>query len=271
MSEILQDASQSALDTAIERHTIDYYTRLGRLPHGEVYEDAELLWVMTGIPNWNLVLRAQLEPPQIASSIEQVKAFFRTRRQQVQWYPGPSTTPPALGQHLSAHGWHYVGEASMMALDGLTIHEEQAIPDDIQIALVSDQEGLRSWFDTFLLTHPADDLGKMIGWNARLHLGMGQDACWRHYLAWRNGQHIATSILFTSAGVAGIHQVSTVPEARKQGIGTAITLATIRAACTLGYRFIVLESTEMARSLYHRIGFRECFSWPIYFWSPDRQ
>lgn len=269
MSEILQDPSSAALATAIERNTITYYTQLGHLPYGEVYEDAELLWVMTGIPNWNLVLRANLAPSQIASSIERVKAFFRTRHQPVQWYPGPSTAPPDLGQHLSAHGWRYVGAAPMMALDGLTIHEEQAIPDDIQITSVSDQEGLQSWFDTFLRTHPADDLGKTIGWDARFHLGMGRDACWHYYLAWRNGEPIATSILVASAGVAGIHQVSTVPEARKQGIGTAITLATIREARSLGYHFIVLESTEMSHSLYQRMGFRECFSWPIYFWSPD--
>lgn len=48
----------------------------------------------------------------------------------------------------------------------------------------------------------------------------------------------------------------TAPGARRQGLGTAITLAALADARQLGCRLATLVSTPAARPLYERLGFQ---------------
>ena len=69
--------------------------------------------------------------------------------------------------------------------------------------------------------------------------------------------------------MAGIYALATVPEARGQGLGVALTLAPLLEARAMGYRIGVLASSEMALGLYRRVGFREYCEFHIYFWSGE--
>jgi len=57
-----------------------------------------------------------------------------------------------------------------------------------------------------------------------------------------------------------------VPEARRQGIGAAITLAALRDARAMGYRVGVLGASSAGYTVYKRIGFEEYCKIGIYEW-----
>ena len=68
--------------------------------------------------------------------------------------------------------------------------------------------------------------------------------------------------------MTGVYAVGTMPEARGQGIGTAVTLAICAEARKLGYRLAMLEATEMAVGLYERMGFQQYGRTSLYAWMP---
>ena len=67
-------------------------------------------------------------------------------------------------------------------------------------------------------------------------------------------------------GVAGIHAVTTVPEFRGRGIGTAMTFSPLIYARKKGYEIGVLVSSEMAVGIYRSLEFQEYGKGYIYLW-----
>ena len=76
------------------------------------------------------------------------------------------------------------------------------------------------------------------------------------YLGYLEGAPVATAVRNTSHRIAGIGGVSTIPAARRRGIGEAITWRAALDGVAEGCIASFLESTEMGYSLYERMGYR---------------
>jgi GNAT superfamily N-acetyltransferase len=98
-------------------------------------------------------------------------------------------------------------------------------------------------------------------------LSLGNALPWRHYVGLLHGEPVATSSLFLGTESAGIYCVATLPEARKQGIGAAVTLAALQAARDRGYHLAILQSSALGRNVYRRLGFREYCTYHLYHWA----
>ena len=65
-------------------------------------------------------------------------------------------------------------------------------------------------------------------------------------------------------GIVAIYNVATVPAARRRGAGAAVTAAAMADAQVDGARWAILETSEMGRSVYERLGFRRVAEVAIY-------
>ncbi|HET6662409.1 MAG TPA: GNAT family N-acetyltransferase, partial [Rubrobacter sp.] len=105
-----------------------------------------------------------------------------------------------------------------------------------------------------------------------LEAGVGlrpREDFYTRYIAYQDGVAVATSALLLHAGVAGIFAVATIPQARRRGLGTAVTQAPLLEARRRGYRVGTLQSSPMGFPVYGRLGFREvCHPIGLFLWRP---
>jgi GNAT superfamily N-acetyltransferase len=153
-----------------------------------------------------------------------------------------------------------------MAVDLLALDEDLPTPAGLTIEHVDDTEALEQWAYASMMGfgHPETDVGIWFEVFRRL----GFDLPLRNYVGILNGEPVATSELFLAAGVAGIYVVATVPDARRLGIGAALTLAPLREARAIGYRIGILHSSSMGLGVYRRLGFQEYCKMSHYVWAP---
>lgn len=269
MDDILQDLSVSALVDAIDAGTFGLIPYWRRCPLLEVHIDPGLAWALTDIPfpPFNSILRARLEPEAVDAAIETIIARGRSKHVPLLWYIGPTTRPTDLGKHLAAHGFIHQGDTPGMAVDLLALHPPPSHLSGLIITQVQDGEAMKTWCRVSSAGFELPDFAKS-GWQDLFtSVGFGPESPQHHYLGWWKGEPVATSTLLCSAGVGGIYNVSTVPSARRQGIGTAMTLAPLYDARELGYRVGILHASPMGVGVYRSLGFQEYCKINHYVWS----
>ena len=94
--------------------------------------------------------------------------------------------------------------------------------------------------------------------------GLTEESPLRSYVGRLGGKAVAVASLLVAAGVAGIYNVATLPEARRQDLGAAVTLEAMRDARELGYPIAVLQSSAMGFGLYRRLGFEQYSTYSVY-------
>ncbi|MGD2145438.1 MAG: GNAT family N-acetyltransferase [Anaerolineae bacterium] len=257
MNEVLADSSAASLTAAIKANMLKYFRYLSSSPSTELFDSPKLTWFITGVPHpfMNGIFRTQLTPDDADDEIRRTLASFKARQVPFMWWVGSATQPADLGRRLEAHGLAYCEDTPGMAADLLALREDSASPAGLTIQTVGDEDTLAQWVSAAVIGFEMPETGEDPCFD--LFAGVGFDLPLRNYLGLLGGKPVAASQLFLAAGVAGIYYVATVPEARRHGIGTAMTLASLREARAMGYRIGILQSSEMGLRVYGRLGFEE--------------
>jgi GNAT superfamily N-acetyltransferase len=141
------------------------------------------------------------------------------------------------------------------------------MPSTLAIEQVGDLDSLEYWCCTVV---------RGFGWPERMteamarveaDLGAGQYEHRRLYIGYLRGQPVVTALVFLGAGVAGLYAVVTLPEARRQGIGHAMTLRALLDARALGYRIGTLHASSMGFGMYAGLGFQVYCQLGRYIWT----
>jgi GNAT superfamily N-acetyltransferase len=253
-----------ALIAMFDRSMVEFYVDSRSRPWADIKVDDDVVWGSTGLPiqAFNGAIGATFRHETADARIETVLDYFRELRLDMSWWVGP-TSPSWLGERLVAHGLVPDGVAPGMAMS-LAGWSAPAVPDGLTIEVASDaatfHEAMDVMFEAFEMPRDAQPLfeERFGGYS------FGPRPASRTYVARLDGRAVATSLGVILDGVVAIYNVATVTEARRRGSGTAITVAAMADAQAQGATAAILESSEMGRSVYERLGFREVTQVAIY-------
>ena len=81
-----------------------------------------------------------------------------------------------------------------------------------------------------------------------------------YYIAYHKNEVVGTAILHTTNNVTGIHSVGIVPEQRRKGYAEQLMKLLINKSIKNNSDCITLQSSDMGKGLYLKLGFEEQFS-----------
>ncbi|GCF11803.1 GNAT family N-acetyltransferase [Dictyobacter arantiisoli] len=273
-SDILQQVTYPGVVKAMEENLIEFILFCSCIPGAEAYKNVDHIAAITGIlqPSLNVVMSAHIDEQQIKTRIHEIMQPFKERAIPMLWYLFPDARPTSLPMYLDQHGLINNGAEPGMALDLSLLPStltDIPVPEHFNIEEVASSNALQEWIHVSSIAFG----GEPVAFDSEYGrfeqcLGWGQDRPYRRFLGRLNGKAIATSSLFLGAGVAGLFSVGTLPEAQRQGIGTAISIAPLLLAREAGYNIGVLQASEAGYKVYTKIGFRECCRIQTYLWAP---
>lgn len=268
---VLEPSSRHRALEAIEDNLAGFLSAWGRVHHGELEVGADLSRYVTGypFPLLNGVFGARLGGRHVAERVGDVLAAFRARSLPMIWWVGPTTRPADLGRYLEGAGLQRTEDDVGMALPLGRVGAPPEVPRGLDVRRVTGRSEMRAWVQA-----AARGFGLPVAmvWALQgLLAGAQDDPTQRYYLGWEGGEPVGTAMLSWSGDSAGLYWVSTVPEARRRGIGTA--MASVPLAHAREERpdaLAVLHATPMGVGMYRRLGFLEYCRIAHYAWAGDR-
>jgi ribosomal protein S18 acetylase RimI-like enzyme len=258
MASVQTNLSDTALVNAIRGNLCDFFRYLAnRLPPGDQFENDRFVRWHTPLSHawFNGFLCSAPPTPADKDFIRETIQYFKERRVETfSCWLEPPLKRSAWETVLSEYNFDFSGGTPGMAVDLGTFPEIPAMPDGLEIRAVEDKSTMRTWAHVFTIGYGMPPVWENTVFDVWYMLGL--DFPVQNYLGYLDGIPVCTSTVFYGAGVAGIYDVATLPEARGRGLGTALTLAPLLDARQAGYRIGILQSSEMGFGVYKRMGFR---------------
>jgi len=273
MKNILTELSgRKSVKSAIKANWEAYHYCLAQSPNVELSIGRYLTWLMTDLPDhfMNLVVCNQLPSEGIDDLIENALVHFRSMNiRKLSWLTRAGMSYAKINRILLAHRLKFRDSfATEMAVDLSQLPDDLLTHPGLRIVPVNDECALKQWIHVASIGFRISEEFEKVWYDFFV------DAIFypqfRTYLALLNGKPVGTSQLFLSDGVTGIYNVTCIPEARGQGIGSAVTLAPLLEAREMGYRISVLQASPKGYNAYRHLGFQDFGKLSLYLWENDR-
>jgi GNAT superfamily N-acetyltransferase len=273
MKNILSELSgRKSVKTTIEANWEAYHYCLGRSPNVELSIGRYLRWLMTSLPDhfMNLVVCTRLPSDGANELIESALAHFKSMKiRKLSWLAHEGVLPAEMNKVLLAQGMTFRESfATEMAVNLSSLPDNLFTHPGLKIVSVVDGCALKQWIRIASIGFGICEEFERVWYD--IFAGVIFDKWFRTYLALLDGKPVGTSQLFLSEGVAGIYNVTCVPEARNQGVGSAVTLAPLLEAREMGYRIGILQASKRGYNVYRRLGFQDFGNLSVYLWENDR-
>lgn len=267
MDDVLIDISLLSQIRAIKENLYQYFYTFKNVEAAEFLASGDYIRWKTKVPYpWFNGVLSRAQPREDANQlIDETQEYFNDMANSgYTWWLAPDLEPEDWGLHLLQHGFRYTAETPGMAVELDHLQVPTKNPLGLEIIPVEDLQTLQTWVNVFIRGY-----GLPEEWSFdlfELMNGLGLANPFQNYLGFLDGQAIATSQIFYSAGVAGIYNVATLPKARGKGIGAAMTRAPLIQAREQGFKLGVLQSSEMGYPIYQNLGFVQLCTMDHFYW-----
>lgn len=251
-------------ETIIGKIESNFQSSLTALPRvttgGELKQIGDVVTYYTGVPFpvCNGVISSRINESNLNQTIQEIQNYFRTKKVPMFWWIFPSDKPSNLGVELEHHGFVKADEVPGMAVELEDVSDEMTILPGVEIVKAENLETITIWSKVLVEGYGLPQFLAESLAETSLKINEQKVGLQFNYLALLKGRPVGTSSVYlTEDGVAGIYSVATLEDARKRGIGQALTLLPLIEAKKLGYNLGILGSSEMGYRMYQSLGFKE--------------
>ncbi len=153
-------------------------------------------------------------------------------------------------------------EDTILELNGFSLKFEQVgmslkldkyfdVKSDMKIQLVTNDTEAKLWSELFI---------KSFGYKTSSETIIKTLNEINYYIAYHDGIAVGTAILHKTNNVMGIHSVGIPPEMRRRGYAEQIMKLLINQSIKINSDYITLQSSDMGKGLYLKLGFEEQFT-----------
>jgi ribosomal protein S18 acetylase RimI-like enzyme len=216
--------------------------------------DGEVTVINSGIPSgmFNIGCRAKSKSAMVAT-IEK----FRHLKIPFAWWVGFDDDYPQCKSDLEKLGFVCDEHESGMFAEIEKLSREKKC-DKLQIHLVDNAKRLDGFIRIYQELIPHDAGAIKIFYERASEYILNPKSSLKLFVGYFQDQPAATSALFMDENTAGVWDVTTLPQFRRKGIGTDMTLqALFHAFDSFGHRIGVLTASEDGEPVYRKIGFKK--------------
>lgn len=253
---------------AIQDNIIAYNRMFADLPEITWHETDDSLWYtnMLGVPEPS-VLRAQFTPDTVDQRVDEIFDLFKQQdATPIDWGVYRTCTPDNLGEKLVEHGLT-VGRIPWMLMELDDLPNVYYPDDGFHIEQVTDNAMMAVWRDVSTVGFQMESA--QIFYDAYSRQGYDSDGEIVHYIGYHDQQPVTSASLLCAGGIPGLYNISTPPEFRGKGYGTAITHMCLKEARSRDYQYACVMPSPMGRPIYRKLGFVVSMEIPEYRWTHD--
>jgi ribosomal protein S18 acetylase RimI-like enzyme len=252
MTSTRQDQSHSGQSSRIQANLIAYMRLFADLPGMKMY-DGDAFWFLSdrAAPG-NAIFRANFPEEEVDERIDDMFAQIGQFIEQIDWMVFPGDQPADLRQCLEARGMPGGPGGNWLWGDLTSMSFPPAFPDKFHIKQVSSDATLAEWVS---ISEAGFDSDLGCFYDAYARHGYGPGTFSLHYTGYLGDIPVTTGTLLDAGGWASIYDISTPPAFRRMGLGGALTHALMREIRSRGFHDTWIWSSNMAKSLYQKLGF----------------
>lgn len=258
------DARAAVVEQAFETH----WRHFGLYPGASLRDEDGVLWFESPLRHlpYNWVIRTRIPDDRDSDAvIERVATGFRDRDVPFMWIHRPSDQPADLGDRLLAQGLSLGETATGMDLD-LDSYEPSPNRSDAEVVETEDDDARLQDYEELIRTYWSVPEGDRHYIHTLNRHWTGARSPGVRFVAYLDGAAVGKLFMNTRAAPAhvAIYGVAVTPEARGRGVARALMDEALTRAKRQRARRCVLHASEMALSMYLRMGFVARCLLPVY-------